>query len=73
MTDNHAKKTKVWTCKIGGEDLVLPDWADLPMRLAVERAFRQLTGKSHDFNFTGWGGKLTRIEKEVAEMKGRRA
>ncbi len=57
---------KVWTCKIGGKGIVLPDGADYPMRRAVERAYFEITGERQDFLFSGWGGHLTPSEREVA-------
>jgi len=57
---------KCWECKIGIMGTVdLPPGADAPMRDAVERAFFELTGKHAEFNFSGWGAKLTQGEFEV--------
>lgn len=59
---------KIWTCKIGGcKASDLPDGANKPMRIAVQRAYRRITGKSPIFTFSGWGGELTDIEREVVE------
>ncbi len=59
---------RVWDCKIGGDiPMELPDGADFPMREAVGRAFKTLTGVDAEFNFSGWGGALTEIERAVVE------
>ena len=61
---------KVWSCKIGfAEDSVLPWGADLPMRQAVEEAFKQLTGDWPEFIFSGWGAELTEAELAVVENR----
>lgn len=62
--------TRVWDCKIGyafnGE---LPNGADFPMRRAISKQFKKLTGREPLFIFSGWGGSLTDIEKSVVERK----
>lgn len=59
---------KIWTCKIGEVDgALLPDGADLPMRQAVERAYREITGLEPHFNFSGWGGELDEYERGIVE------
>lgn len=59
---------KVWDCQIGyAEDNDLPPGSDYPMRLAVERAFIEITGYAPEFIFSGWGGKLTKIQEEIIE------
>ena len=59
---------KIWACKIGEvDDNLLPDGADWPMRRAVEAAYQSLTGRDPEFLFSGWGGKLTQTEREVAD------
>ena len=61
---------KCWTCAIGYADgAELPDGADAPMREAVKRAFRELTGREPDFAFTGWGGELSETELEVVHER----
>ncbi len=59
-----AKRT--WDCKIGeiDEDL-LPDGADQPLRDAVAKAYKRLTGRDANFLFSGWGGTLTESERAV--------
>lgn len=58
----------VWYCKVGDADrAALPNGADLPMRKAVEEAFRQLTGDYPRFCFSGWGQTLTEPELAVVE------
>lgn len=61
---------KIWDCKIGGVDRSkLPDGADLPMRNAIRQAYKELTGEEPQFIFSGWGGKLTKIEREIVSEK----
>lgn len=61
---------KVWSCKIGECDAeLLPDGADAPMRAAVERAYRELTGFDAAFNFSGWGAELSEPERAVVEKR----
>jgi len=55
---------KIWTCKIG-EVVDVPHGADGPMRDAVERAYMEITGKRPEFCFSGWGGELTQVERDV--------
>ena len=57
---------KIWSCKIGEVDFDdVPDGGDLPMRQAVRKAYKELTGKDDKFLFSGWGSELTDIEREV--------
>lgn len=58
-----------WSCKIGETDNPLPDGADHPMRQAICRAYRELTGEEPDFLFSGWGAKLTESERAVVENR----
>lgn len=59
---------KIWDCKIGEADVSrLPDGADGPMRIAVKKAYEELTGVEPDFIFSGWGGELTEAERAVVE------
>lgn len=61
---------KIWSCKIGECDAeLLPDGADAPMRAAVERAYRELTGFDAAFNFSGWGAELDESERAVVEKR----
>lgn len=57
---------KIWGCKIG-EVASVPPGADAPMREAVERAYKELTGEEAVFNFSGWGEELTEGERAVVE------
>lgn len=61
---------EIWGCKIGQHDGELPPGSDLPMRKAVEKAYREITGKEPNFMFSGWGEKLTEAEYEAAESQG---
>lgn len=58
----------VWECKIGGA-AALPPGSDLPMRLAVVRAYREITGVDAEFIFSGWAGQLTESEMAVVENR----
>lgn len=64
----RTARVKVWECKIGpamaGE---LPSGADGPMRAAIEKAFRGMTGRDADALFSGWGGEFNPAEKAVIE------
>lgn len=61
---------RVWFCKIGVLGaLPLPPAADEPMRDAVERAFRELSGVNAQFCFSGWGQELTEPELAVVENR----
>ncbi len=62
-------KESIWTCKIGGLTPKLSDGADLPMRAAVRQMFKELTGVEPEFNFSGWAGELTEMERKVVEGK----
>lgn len=66
----QEKPMKIWTCKIGEcPDSTLPPGADAPMREAVARAYREITGRDPGFMFTGWGGELTEPERAVVENR----
>jgi hypothetical protein len=61
---------KIWYCKIGEcteEELHsrMSSGADLPMRIAVEEQYEEITGKKPDFIFSGWGAELTEGERAV--------
>ncbi len=56
----------IWSCKIGGPAHI-GQGADLPMRAAVERAYRAITGQEPEFIFSGWGDSLTDNERAVVE------
>jgi hypothetical protein len=64
---------RTWSCKVGElddarlNDLYPHGGADQPMREAVRQAYFKLTGVYPDFIFSGWGDKLTRIEREVVK------
>jgi len=59
---------KIWKCQIGEVEEV-SNGADYPMRQAVKEAYRRITGKEPKFCFSGWNGKLSKTEKDVAENK----
>ena len=59
---------RVWFCKIGyADDDALSNGADLPMRQAVQEAYKRLTGREADFCFSGWGATLDEMEKAVVD------
>ena len=59
---------KIWTCKIGEVDNTkVPPGGDLPMRIAITKAYIELTGVEPTFLFSGWGGELTELERAVVE------
>jgi hypothetical protein len=61
---------KIWYCKIGEIDAKnLEQWngADLPMRAAIERAYKDVTGEDAQFCFSGWGGELDEAERAAVE------
>jgi len=59
-----------WSCKIGTREGVgLPPGADAPMRCAIEKAFRSVTGVDAEFCFSGWSAKLTEPEMAVVENR----
>ncbi len=61
---------KIWSCKIGEIDAqFLPAGADFPMREAVAKAYRELTGRGADFCFSGWGAELTEVQRAVVENR----
>jgi hypothetical protein len=57
---------RIWKCKIG-EVAFTPRGADAPMREAVARAYKELTGEEPVFIFSGWGAELTEGERAVVE------
>jgi len=59
---------KIWDCKIGEiHESLLPDGADGPLRDAVQKAYYELTGEEPNFCFSGWGGELDEVEREIAD------
>lgn len=57
---------RVWRCKIGGvTPNELPGGSDLPMRQAVEEAFLKITGVEAQFLFSGWGARVSALERAV--------
>jgi len=60
----RAKDT--WTCKIGRSGNV-PQGGDYPMRQAIARAYKELTGEEPDFIFSGWGGSLNVSEQAAVD------
>jgi hypothetical protein len=62
--------SKMWYCKIGEVDPAkVPHEADAPMREAVLRAYKELTGEEPVFIFSGWGAELEERERAVVENR----
>lgn len=60
----------VWQCRIGEcNGALLPMGADMPMRDAVQRAYRVVTGVDDVAIFSGWGRKFTEGERAVIEAR----
>ncbi len=61
----------VWECKVGGTfpHSSLPPGSDSPMRDAVERAYRDITGQEAEFCFSGWGAALSPNQRDVVENR----
>jgi hypothetical protein len=58
----------VWFCHVGEIDREkLPAGDDLPMRHAVEAAYRAVTGREPQFIFSGWGHPLPEKYRAVVE------
>lgn len=69
MTHTPEPNT-IWTVKIGiMGSAALPSGADWPMRNAVEKAFKEVTGRDSEFAFSGWGAELTEPELAVIENR----
>ena len=63
-----AVTKRIWSCKIGETVMTsMPKGADGPMRAAVSKAFKELTGFEPDFVFSGWNAELTTGEREVVD------
>ena len=57
------EKDEYWFCTIGpAKRSELPNGSDLPMRIAVKKAFCGITGRDAEECSSGWG--LTEEEKE---------
>lgn len=59
---------RIWSCKIG-EVASTPQGADFPMRDAITKAYREVTGEEPVFIFSGWGAELTEGERAVVENR----
>lgn len=56
----------MWECKVGFVS-TLPEGADHPMRQAIARAFKEISGYEPDFIFSGWGAALRESERAVVD------
>lgn len=64
--DITIQNAKTWGCKIGEVDpKLVPSNGDLPMRKAVEKAYKEITGQEPSFIFSGWGEELTLDESNA--------
>lgn len=60
---------KIWSCKIGEVDeTALPRGSDKPMRIAIAKAYKEVTGKDCNFIFSGWTAELTEGEKNTLQQ-----
>jgi len=65
---DQPNKLKTWGCKIGEfPNGKLPMACDYPMRQAVSKAYKEITGHEPNFIFSGWGEELTEGEREALE------
>lgn len=61
---------RMWHCEIGEVDCgKIPMGGDSPMRDAVAKAFKDLTGEDDVFIFSGWGNKLSEGRRAVVENR----
>jgi hypothetical protein len=60
---------QIWGCQIGGKYLRLPPGSDGPMRTAVEKAFKEITGLDAQFTFSGWSETLSESRRAVLENR----
>ena len=64
MAKRNRPKEEYWICIIGPVDgNTLPKGADAPMRSAVEKAFKELTGHYADACGSGWGNDGSDIDR----------
>lgn len=57
----------IWECKIGAFSGQLELGSDAPMRKAVCKAYKEITGEEPNFVFSGWGAELTPEEQGVVD------
>lgn len=65
------KRYRVWTCKLvveESDDKLLPMGCDLPPRQAAIAAVERL-GFEVLSMFSGWGGNLTEVERQIVEER----
>lgn len=61
-------KKQIWECKIGECNYSkLPKGSDTPMRNAIAKEYKKLTGEDPIFIFSGWNAELTEPERAVVE------
>lgn len=66
-TDRPDDGGNAWSCVIGESNATRPMGSDGPMRDAVEKAYRFVTGEDPTFCFSGWGAKLDEAHRAVVE------
>lgn len=69
LTSKQKGPERIWFCKVGGPTDFFQRAADIPMRNAIAKAFRDVTGLDPEFIFSGWGGELTEGERAVVENR----
>lgn len=67
MSKKKLDNTRIaWSCKIGVVGGVeVPPGGDYPMQIAVEKAFKEVTGRDAEATFSGWGSQFTPGELAV--------
>lgn len=65
VMDSTKIKRSVWDCRIGPFIGKLPSNADIAMRKAVKRAYKEITGEDAPNFFSGWGGDFSPLEHEI--------
>lgn len=71
-TERKGGTRYVWECAIGGrKPIIIPPGGDLPMRNAVEAAFREVTGQDAEWTYSGWGRKFTEKAMKLAPQRKR--
>lgn len=71
LDETSVRDGSIWECKVGirpGQKVILPGGSDFPMRDAIEKAFKDVTGLDAEFCFSGWGAELTQSEKNVLDF-----
>lgn len=60
----RSVKPRYWVCIIGETEWNdLPNGADSPMRTAVEKEFKKVTGHDAPHNWSGWSADIKTVDK----------